>query len=429
MRLVARAGYTIDPDRAEATTIVTDNEPRDLPVVGIEVAPDSADEGTAFRITAIRDGATAESLTVRLSVADSGDFTELASSSLTFAEDEAETTLTLPTDDDDADEADGTLTVTLDADDAYRIDASAGTRSVTVRDDDLPVLTMVAQDYEIDEGETAVFVLTRTGDRSVPLTVSTAFEGRPQGNFGLTPRLTRDVTFVAGSATSTLSVATVDDERYFLQRDLLGALPLVRSRFRIALPELPSEHTYIDAGNVIVNKVIVTDNDVGKVWVAASADSVPESGRACFTISTDALVRGVRYQRRHGRHRRGDAGGRLPGRRSGRAAHRDAGPDKTVEPELCVDLVDDEVSEVHGSVEVEVRSTSEGDGVVPDPDRNKARVTVRDDDLPVLTMAPAANVIDEGDTAEFVLTRSGDLSEPLTVTTVSVEGRPTTPSA
>ena len=427
VRLVARDGYTIDLDRAEATTIVTDNEPRDLPVVGIKVAPDSADEGTAFLITAIRDGNTAESLTVRLSVADSGDFTELASSSLTFAEDEAETTLTLPTDDDDADEADGTLTVTLDADDAYRIDASTGTRSVTVRDDDLPVLTMVAQDYEIDEGETAVFVLTRTGELSEPLTVSTAFAGRPEStnsnsNFGLTPDTDRDVTFAAGSATATLSVATVDDDRYFLQRDLLGVLALVRSRFRIALPELPSEHTYIDGGDVIVNKVIVTDNDVGNAWVAASADSVPESGRACFTISTDALVRGtgtsVDMDVAVAVTQVGDylAAG-ADGQHTVTVVHKDS------EAELCLDLDDDEVSEVHGAVEVEVRSTSEGDGVVPDPERNKATVTVRDDELPVLTMAPAANVVDEGDTAEFVLTRSGDLSEPLTVTTGFV-GRP-----
>ena len=56
------------------------------------------------------------------------------------------------------------------------------------------------------------------------------------------------MTFTAGSATATLSVATVDDERYFLRRDLLGVLTAMPSRFRIALPELPSEHTYIDAG-------------------------------------------------------------------------------------------------------------------------------------------------------------------------------------
>ena len=423
VRLVARAGYTIDPDRAEATTIVTDNEPRDLPVVGIKVAPDSADEGTAFLITAIRDGNTAESLTVRLSVADSGDFTELASSSLTFAEGEAETTLTLPTDDDDADEADGTLTVTLDADDAYRIDASAGTRSVTVRDNDLPVLTMVAQDYEIDEGEAAVFVLTRTGDRSVPLTVSVGFAGRPEFDFGLTPDTERDVTFAAGNATATLSVATVDDDRYFLRRDFLGTLRLVPSEFRIALPGPASEHGYIDSGNLIVNKVIVTDNDVGKVWVAASADSVPESGRACFTISTDALVRGTGTSvdmdvtvavTQEGDYLAAGADGQ-------RTVTMDAGDNG--DAELCVDLDDDEVSEVHGSVQVEVLSTSEGDGVVPDPDRNKARVTVRDDELPVLTMAPAANVIDEGETAEFVLTRTGELSEPLTVS-VGFVGRP-----
>ena len=420
VRLVARDGYTIDPDRAEATTIVTDNEPRDLPVVGIEVAPDTADEGTAFLITAIRDGATAESLTVRLSVADSGDFTELASSSLTFAEGEAETTLTLPTDDDDADEADGTLTVTLDADDAYRIDASAGTRSVTVRDDDLPVLTMAPAANVVDEGDTAEFVLTRSGDLSEPLTVTTGFVGRPV-TFGLTPDQDRDVTFTAGSATATLSVAPVDDERHFLRRDLLGFLTLVRSRFRIALSEPASEHAHIYEG-IIVNKVIVTDNDVGKVWVAASADSVPESGRACFTIRTDALVRGtdasvdmdvtVAVTQEGDYLAAGEDGQRTVTLDDGDS---DAG--------LCLDLDDDEVSEVHGAVEVEVLSTSEGDGVVPDPERNKATVTVRDDDLPVVTMAPAANVVDEGDTAEFVLTRSGDLSEPLTAE-ASFVGRP-----
>ena len=393
----------------------------DLPRVGIE-APESADEGTAFRFTVTRDGTTAESLTVSLSVTDSGDFGATAPSSVTFAVNAAETTLTVTTDDDDADEADGTLTVTLDADDAYRIDASAGTRSVTVRDDDLPVLTMVAQDYEIDEGETAVFVLTRRGDRSVPLTVSVAFAGRPESDFGLTPDTDRDVTFAASSATATLSVATVDDDRYFLRRELLGALTLVRSQFRIALPEPASEHVYIDAGVVIVNTVIVTDNDVGKVWVAASADSVPESGRACFTISTDALVWGtgtaVDMDVTVAVTQVGDylAAG-ADGQRTVTVDHEHS------EADLCVDLDDDELSEVHGAVEVEVLSTSEGDGVVPDPERNKARVTVRDDELPVVTMAPAANVIAEGDTAVFVLTRSGDLSEPLTVE-ASFEGRP-----
>ena len=153
---------------------------------------------------------------------------------------------------------------------------------------------------------------------------------------------------------------------------------------------------------------------MGKVWVAASADSVPESGRACFTIRTDALVRGtdasvdmdvtVAVTQEGDYLAAGEDGQRTVTLDDGDS---DAG--------LCLDLDDDEVSEVHGAVEVEVLSTSEGDGVVPDPARNKARVTVRDDDLPVVTMAPAANVVDEGDTAEFVLTRSGDLSEPLTV--------------
>ena len=237
----------------------------DLPRVGIEVAPGSGDEGTDFQITVTRDGTTAESLTVRLSVTDSGDFSELASSSVTFAVDAAKTTLILPTDDD---EADGTLTVTLAADPAYRIGAGAGTRSVTVRDDDLPVVTMAPAANVIAEGETAEFVLTRSGDLSEPLTASTQFLGRPEGHFGLEPTTRRDVTFTAGSATATLSGATIDDDRYFAYREVLAVLLQESGRYRIALPGPDTFHVwaliYNNVTSGIYNRLIVTDDDEGR---------------------------------------------------------------------------------------------------------------------------------------------------------------------
>ena len=392
----------------------------DLPVVAIAAAPASAVEGTEFRFTVTRDGTTAESLTVPLSVTDSGDFRGVAApSSVTFAVDAAETTLTLPTDDDDDDEADGTLTVTLAADPAYRIGAGAGTRSVTVLDDDLPVVTMEAQANVIEEGKTAVFVLTRSGDLSAPLTVSTEQRQHPDDVFGSGGSY--PVTFTAGSATATASHVAFEHDRYFIYRRIIRWLVPQPARYRTALPGPADDHVYSEedpsaGASRIVNRVYVTDNDRAQVWVSALEDSVPESGQACFKIETNNLVLGS------GGGGEGQMYVTLGVTQEGDYLAAGAAGEHTVEvrgfdysPQLCVDLHDDDVSEANGAVVVEVLSTSEGDGVVADPERNTARVTVRDNELPVVTMAPAANVIAEGTTAEFVLTRSGDLSEPLTI--------------
>ena len=184
----------------------------DLPVVGIAVAPESGDEGTDFQITATRDGTTGEFLTVLLSVTSSGDFGTVPSSSVTFALGAADTTLTLPTDDDDLDEADGTLTVTLDANAAYQIDADAGTRSVTVRDNDLVQVSISADhDDGVTEGETITFTLARgqhnTDALDVTVDVSETGAMVADGLEG-----SRTVSFGSGQASVSFTVPTSTDQ-------------------------------------------------------------------------------------------------------------------------------------------------------------------------------------------------------------------------
>ncbi len=184
----------------------------DLPVVGIAVAPESGDEGTDFQITATRDGTTGESLTVLLSVTSSGDFGTVASSSVTFPLGAADTTLTLPTDDDDLDEADGTLTVTLDENDAYRIDADAGTRSVTVRDNDLVQVSISADhDDGVTEGETLTFTLARGAHNTDALDVTVdVSETGAMVAAGLEG--SRTVSFGSGQASVSFTVPTSNDQ-------------------------------------------------------------------------------------------------------------------------------------------------------------------------------------------------------------------------
>ena len=284
-----------------------------------------------------------------------------------------------------------------------------------VGDDELPVVTMASAANVVDEGDTAEFVLTRSGDLSEPLTVEASFVGRPSGH-GLTPNQNRDVTFTAGSRTATLSVATVVDDRYFLHREVLTVVSDYSGHL-VALPGPASAHVLIEehsAGDSLLNKVFVTDDDAGKVWVTASADSVAESRRACFTLRTDAILTDVGP-------RVVDMDVTVAVTQEGDylAAGADGQRTVTLEDEqsapLCLDLDDDQVDELDGAVIVEVRSTSEGDRVVPDPQRGTARVTVRDDEPTYLTLATAATSVDEGGSVTFTLTREGPLDEPLAV--------------
>ncbi len=357
-------------------------------------------------------------LTVRVQVSDRGDFIRgQPPTTVTFEGNATNATLRVRTDDDDVDEANGSVTARLlhGSDDEYEVDSDNRQLTTTVRDNDAqPVVSMAAQDYEIDEGDSAVFVLTRSGDPSKSLTI-------PYGFFHYFHRpieavedyyVTHALTFTAGSATATVSVAIEDDDRYIVERDVVALLSTNPGQWLLAQPETETDHVYTATGAFYV-RVVVTDDDVGKVWVSASADSVPESGRACFTLQTDAVVDDVATD--------GDAvldvtvevtqeGDYLDGAAGQRTVTLD---EQTAE--LCLDLDDDDVDETDGAVIVELLSTSEGDGVVPDSAREKARVTVRDNEPPYVTMETTADSVDEGGSVTFTLTREGDVSEALAV--------------
>ena len=82
------------------------------------------------------------------------------------------------TDDDDIDEADAVVTLTLQAGAGYGLGDTAAA-AVTVQDNDLPVVTVAAVSERIVEGEPIRFTVTRTGDLSAALTVTTLFGTSP----------------------------------------------------------------------------------------------------------------------------------------------------------------------------------------------------------------------------------------------------------
>ena len=101
----------------------------------------------------------------------------------------------------------------------------------TVEDDDLPTVTVTAKESEIEEGEPAVFVLTRTGDLTVDLSIRFQYRQHNDQTWG-------DAYFATGVATTEVSLTTKEDARvnYPSYREyevvLLGTAAMVPERTR-----------------------------------------------------------------------------------------------------------------------------------------------------------------------------------------------------
>ncbi|MYB29013.1 MAG: hypothetical protein F4X38_07720, partial [Acidimicrobiaceae bacterium] len=221
--------YRVEP--GSATVTVRDD---DLPVVTIRAERESSFEGFNAEFTLAREGQTGETLTVNVSVEQTNDseteeadfITGAPPSTVTFAAGSATATLTVPTTNDTEAEPHGTITATItDGEDvAYRVGDpdSASTLIVdTDRTSTTTSLSVSTQSSVVEEGEDAVFVITRTGGTNLNLTARvrvTEIERRSHVNFYTqrTQRFdytatVREVVFNPGDVSATLTVTTEDE--------------------------------------------------------------------------------------------------------------------------------------------------------------------------------------------------------------------------
>ena len=192
-----------------ATGTIEDNEPT------VSVAARSAEvtEGAPVVFDLTRTGSTDNELTVILGVLALGGL-ELADKvqRVTFATGDTQATWEHATVDNDADEPDRQLIAALTPPsssglpETYHVNQA--TAGVTVKDNDLPLVTIVAVGSDQTEGESVEFTLTRQGVLSVPLTVSISVTG---GDDFITGTRPATATFATGAATRTLTLTTVDD--------------------------------------------------------------------------------------------------------------------------------------------------------------------------------------------------------------------------
>ena len=237
----------------------------------IRIADAAALEGDGEMAFSVRlSVASSQTVTVDWTTTDgtaiAGQDYEAATGTLTFSALAMMQTIRVPIIDDDLDEAVEAFTIALRNSNVAIEDGKA---TGVIADNDLPVVSVAADSAAVEEGETAVFTLTRIGDLTVSLKVPVRVTER--GAF-LAAGAPTEATFAANAETTTFLVATDDDER----DEADGAVTAT----------ITSGPTH-RVGDATSATVPVIDNDVtvtGGVTVTPTALAVLEGGSANYTV-------------------------------------------------------------------------------------------------------------------------------------------------
>lgn len=217
--LAESANYQLDPQRADVTLV--DN---DLPAVTVFANDHKAGEPNlaatlvanpgAFILR--RDGMLTNALTVNFSVSGSAtggiDYTNFTSPIVMPIGSNVVTIPVNPIHDTNY-EGDENVIVTLQSSASYSVDPVALSATVTIADNDLPLVYFVGTDLvatEYDSLKAATVTLRRTGNNSRPLTVPLSISGSATTNDyqALNPR---SVTFAAGASNAVINVRPLSD--------------------------------------------------------------------------------------------------------------------------------------------------------------------------------------------------------------------------
>ncbi len=171
-------GYTISGTQGAATVSVADDDVPEISVSG----GSGVTEGDDAVFTLSASPAPHSNLSVKVTVSQSGDYGVATGAHTVTVGTGGSATLTVATTGDSADEPDGSVTATINAGNGYTISGSQGAATVSVEDDDVPVIS-VSGGSGVTEGDNAVFTLSASpapaSDLSVKVTVSQS------GNYGV----------------------------------------------------------------------------------------------------------------------------------------------------------------------------------------------------------------------------------------------------
>jgi hypothetical protein len=207
LTIVSGSGYSIGV--ATATMLLSSAD--DLPVVSIAKLNDAAEPNTngAFRITRL--GAISDPLTINFTVAgtaSNGVDYQPVGTSIVIPANNGHVDLPIIPIDDNSYEVNETIIITISNDANYLIGTNSASLNLT--SEDFGEVTIVGTNNATEGGANGTFTLTRTGNLTSSLSVNftksgTGVEGTHYQTIGTV------VTFLANSATATISIVAIDD--------------------------------------------------------------------------------------------------------------------------------------------------------------------------------------------------------------------------
>jgi Lectin C-type domain/Calx-beta domain/Ser-Thr-rich glycosyl-phosphatidyl-inositol-anchored membrane family/FG-GAP-like repeat/PA14 domain/LysM domain len=219
--LTANSSYVLGSAKTATVTIV-DNE--SLSTISIVANDNSAGEiATGLtqnpgQFTLTRTGNIANALTVNYTVSGTAtngtDYGSLTGN-VTFAANSSTALINLNAIDDGNFEGSENVTLTLNTNSGYVL-GTANSATVAIADNDLPTITIVANDNSAGEVVTGLtqnpgqFTLTRTGNLANSLTVNYTISGTATNGSDYTT-IANSVTFAAGSSTALINLNVTDD--------------------------------------------------------------------------------------------------------------------------------------------------------------------------------------------------------------------------
>ncbi len=392
------SGYTVGQFSSETAQIQDDDEPQQqqpeqpvvIPVVSVTGGAGVTEGGNAsFTVTA--NPAPASALTVSVTVSARGDYGATTGSRTVTIPTAGSATFTVATTNDGNDEADGSVTATMNTGNGYTVSASQGAATVSVADDDVPVVS-ISGGNGITEGGNASFTITANPAPASALSVSVTVTA--SGDYGATTG-SRTVT-IPTTGSATLTVGTTDDGNDEADGSVTATLV---------------DGADYDLGTNQAATISVSDDDdappvVTPVVSISGGSGVTEGGDASFTITANptpasALPVSVTVT----------ASGDYGVTTGSRTVTVPTGGSAT----FTVATTDDGNDEADGSV-----TATLVDGADYDLGTSaSATVSVADDDVPVVSVT-GGNGITEGGNASFTITANpvpaANLSVSVTVT-------------
>lgn len=261
---------------------ITDDESPNLPVVKLthidNVASENGPDTAILKLE--RNGATTGNLTVNLTL--TGTATHLTDyampASVILPAGSASTTFTLTPVDDAAQEETETVIATITTNANYARDTISNAQTVTLHDNDLPIVNLTATDATATEtaGNSGMFTITRAGGNpSLPLTVDYALAGRAVHGSDYR-RLDGRATIPAGASSTTVEIQPFDDS--------------VDEGTQDVILQLRSTTTYAIGGTGIAT-VTITDNDNPQVYVKLTTSGVVEPTSGTVTAVAFQIIR------------------------------------------------------------------------------------------------------------------------------------------